>query len=138
MPRPQNVRRATPKPSSAEVDAYLAKLPEGMRGALQKLRGTIRAAAPGAEEIISYRVPAFRHHGRLLVWYAGFKEHASLFPGLLSRFPDLAPELKPYTAGRGTLRFTPEHPLPARLVSRIVRARIAELESSRDSRRKRI
>ena len=65
------------------VDEYLAKVPADMRAALQKLRKTIREAAPEAEEVISYHMPAFRHHG-MLVYYAAFKDHCSFFMGSAS------------------------------------------------------
>jgi uncharacterized protein YdhG (YjbR/CyaY superfamily) len=126
------VRRAQAKrvgeaPSGARrVDEYLAKLSPEMRRTLTILRTTTRSAAPGAKETISYRVPAFRHNGALLVWYAGFERHGSLFPGLLDRVPELDREPQPFKAGRGTLRFTANRPLPRSLVTRLVRARMKQ------------
>ncbi len=112
----------------AAVDAYLEKVPPDMRKALQSLRKTIRAAAPDAEEMISYRMPAFRHHGNL-VYYAAFSDHCSLFIGSVVTQRKFAAGLKPFAAGKGTVHFTPERPLPAALVTRIVKARVAENES---------
>src|SRR5216117_1995498 len=97
-------------PSS--VEDYLAALPEAQRAALEKLRKTIRAAAPEATEAISYQMPAFKMHGRFLVSYAAFKDHCSLFPASYAVMETLGEELKPYFSGRGTLRFTPEKPIP--------------------------
>ncbi len=113
---------------TADVDAYLAKVPPEQRAALQRLRDLVRAAAPDAEEVISYRMPAFRYRGNL-VYYAAFADHCSLFIGSVVTQRKFAAELKPFAAGKGTVRFTPDHPLPADLVRRIVRARVAENEA---------
>ncbi len=99
-----------------------------MHATLVSLRKTIRAAAPDAEEVISYRMPAFRHHGNLL-YYAAFKDHCSLFIGSVVTQRKFAAELKGFEAGKGTVHFTPEKPLPASLVTRIVKARVAENEA---------
>ena len=99
-----------------------------MRAALQKLRKTIREAAPEAEEVISYHMPAFRHHG-MLVYYAAFKDHCSFFMGSASARRRFAEELKLFAAGKGTVHFTPQRPLPTALVRRIVKARVAENEA---------
>lgn len=117
-------RRAAPK----GVDEYLANVPADMRPALQKLRRTIRAAGPKAEEVISYKIPAFRHHG-MLVYYTAFKDHCSFFVGSASARRKFAAELKPFEAGKGTVHFTPQRPFPAALVKRIVKARVAENEA---------
>jgi len=109
------------------VDKYLAGVPSDRRAALQELRKTIRSVAPDADEVISYHMPAFRHHG-ILVYYAAFEHHCSLFiasPTVQRRF---AGELKPYARGKGTVHFAPDRPLPAALVRRIVTARVAENE----------
>jgi uncharacterized protein YdhG (YjbR/CyaY superfamily) len=111
------------------VDEYLGRVAAEMRAPLQELRRTIRLAAPDAEEVISYGLPTFRlPRGR--VYYGAFKDHCSLFPGSIRILRKFADELEPFAAGRGTLRFTPEHPIPASLVKRIVKARIAESEST--------
>jgi uncharacterized protein YdhG (YjbR/CyaY superfamily) len=123
-------KSARPGPRAEErapaVEAYLEKLPPEMRSSLERVRATVRRAAPGAQEVISYKIPAFRYEGRILVWYAGFSKHASFFPGSLERLDSLAAEMRPFVAAKGTLRFTPDHPLPPRLISRIVKARIAQ------------
>jgi uncharacterized protein YdhG (YjbR/CyaY superfamily) len=117
-------QRTTP----SDVDEYLANVPGDMRAALQQLRRTIHAAAPEAEEVVSYRIPAFRQHG-MLVYYGAFKDHCSFFVGSIATLRKFARELKPFTAGRGTLQFTPQRPIPEALVKRIVRERIAENKS---------
>ena len=120
----------SPVPGPDEVDAYLAALPDGQRAVLQKLREAIRAAAPGAVETISYQMPAFKLHGRFLVSYAGFSDHCSLFPASGQVLDEHGEEVKPFRTGKGTLQFTVEHPIPAALVRKIVKTRIAEVEAA--------
>ncbi len=108
------------------VEEYLAALPEASRAALEKLRKTIKAAAPEATETISYQMPAFKDRGRSLVYYAAFKDHYSLYPASKAVLEALGDELKPYFTGKGTIRFFPDEPLPAALVKKIVRVRIEE------------
>jgi uncharacterized protein YdhG (YjbR/CyaY superfamily) len=108
------------------VEAYMATLPADSRAALEKLRKTIRAAAPEATEAISYQMPAFKQDGRSLVSYAAFKDHCSLFPMSLKVIADHMDELKPHLSGKGTIRFEMDKPLPATLVKKIVKARLAE------------
>ncbi len=119
--------------AATDVEGYLAALPERQRTALEELRRTIRSAAPGATEGISYQMPAFKQEGRSIVSYAAFKDHCSLFPMSTAVLDSLAEELAPFRSGKGTLRFQPDTPLPATLVTRIVEARLAEL-SARDRR----
>jgi uncharacterized protein YdhG (YjbR/CyaY superfamily) len=109
-----------------DVDAYLAPLPAEARTTLQKIRKAIRAAAPRAEEGISYGLPTIRLEGRPIVWYAAFKNHCSFYPGsaVLRRY---ARELKAYETSKGTIRFSSESPLPSALVQKLVKARIADL-----------
>ena len=109
------------------VEDYLAALPEDQRSVLEKLRTRIRATAPDATETISYQMPTFKLRGRVLVYYAAFKDHCSLFPASEAVMETLGEELKPYFSGKGTLRFTPDKPIPAALVKRIVKARIEEI-----------
>jgi uncharacterized protein YdhG (YjbR/CyaY superfamily) len=111
-------------PTSVEV--YLAALPEGSRAAMEKLRTTIKAAAPEATETISYQMPAFKDRGRILVYYAAFKDHYSLFPASEAVIEAHKEELKPYFTGKGTIRFDLDKPLPVALVKKIVKARIEE------------
>jgi uncharacterized protein YdhG (YjbR/CyaY superfamily) len=108
------------------VEAYLTALPDGSRAALEKLRETIKTAAPEATEAISYQMPAFRDRGRILVYYAAFKDHYSLFPASVAVIEALGAEVEPYATGKGTLRFEFDEPLPGALVKKIVRARLKE------------
>ncbi len=107
------------------VDEYLMNVPPKFRTVLQRLRRAIHTAAPDAEEVISYQMPAFRQNG-VLVWFAPFKDHCSFFVGSNQVRRKFAVELKPFDAGKGTLHFTPDKPLSTDLVERIVKARVAE------------
>ncbi len=129
------VMRGSQGSGSHDVAAYLAKLRPEYRAALEKLRATIKEAAPGAEEVISYQMPAFRYRG-VLVFYAAFSDHCSFFVGSQITQRKFAAELKSFAVGRGTLRFTPEHPLPLDLVRRIVRARVAENDARAVAKRR--
>ncbi len=111
---------------ATSVEDYLATLPEGSRAALEQLRKSIMAAAPEATEGISYGMPAFKDHGRMLVYYAAFKHHYSLFPASKEVIEALREELRPYEVGKGTIRFRMDQPVPTALVQKIVKARIAE------------
>lgn len=110
----------------ASVEDYLAALPEESRAALEKLRKTIKAAAPEATETISYQMPAFKDQGRLLVSYAAFKNHCSLFPMSMGVIEAHREELEPYYATKGTIRFHADKPLPDALIEKLVKARIEE------------
>jgi uncharacterized protein YdhG (YjbR/CyaY superfamily) len=119
-------RGANTRPDT--VAAYLTRVPKDSRAALRNLRRDIRAAAPAAVETIAWGMPAFRQ-GKLLVGYAAFKDHCSFFPmsgSIISRY---SAALRGYTTTKGSIHFTLEKPLPAALVRRIVRARIAETQS---------
>jgi uncharacterized protein YdhG (YjbR/CyaY superfamily) len=103
------------------VSEYIASHPRQVRAVLRRVRGAIRRAVPGAEETIRYGIPAFNLHGRHVVYFAGWKEHYSLYPAgarLVAAFGD---ELAPYRAGRGTIRFPLSEPVPVRLIERVTR-----------------
>jgi uncharacterized protein YdhG (YjbR/CyaY superfamily) len=121
--------RETAAPAS--VDEYMAALPEGSRAALEKLRSTIKAAAPEATETISYRMPAFKDHGRILVYYAAFTDHYAVYPASTAIMEALGDELAPYVTGKGTIRFDADTPIPFTLVRKIVSARLEENEARR-------
>lgn len=107
------------------IDEYLAPLSSDKRAALQSLRKAIKSAAPNAEECISYQIPTFRLNGRMLVSFAAWAKHCAFYPGT---FPirTHSDELKDYDTDKGTIRFPAEHPLPASLVRKLVKTRIAE------------
>ena len=112
------------------IDEYLSSLSDEKRAALEKLRGAIKSAAPRAEECISYRIPAFRLDGRLLVAFGAAANHCAFYPGA---FPVEAhhDELKAYDTSKGTIRFRADNPLPATLVRKLVKTRIAEQAAQR-------
>ena len=113
------------------VESYFAAVPEPARSTLQKVRAAIRAAAPAeATEGLSYGMPAFRYKGAL-VCYAAFKKHCSFFPMSLAVLADLTDELSTYQTSKGTLQFPQDKPLPATLIKRMVKARVAENERKR-------
>ena len=112
-------------------DEYLAALSDDKRRALEKLRKDIKAAAPRAEECISYGIPGFRLNGKLLVSYAAAAKHCAFYPG--STLQVFTKEMKSYdTSGKGTVRFPMDEPLPSAFVKKIVKARIAEQTGSGD------
>jgi len=113
---------ATPK----TVDAYLAAVPEPARSTLQRVRVAIRSTVPKeATEAISYGIPAFKYKGTL-VWFAAFSDHCSLFP-TVKVVKAFEGELKGYKISKGTIQFPPDKPLPAGLVKKMVKMRLAEM-----------
>ena len=112
--------------SPTTVDEYLAALPDDRRVAMEELRRTINAAAPDATETIAYQMPALRTNGHFLVSYAAFKAHYSLFPASDAVIEALGDELTRYLAGKGTIRFPADEPLPLATVTKIVKVRLAE------------
>jgi uncharacterized protein YdhG (YjbR/CyaY superfamily) len=118
--------RETKTGADVRVDEYLARVPEPARSRLTQMRSAIRSAVPReATEIMSYRMPAFRHDV-VLVWYGAFANHVSLFPGgsVLERFND---ELTGFRTSKGTIQFPLTKPLPIALIKKIVKARVAEV-----------
>jgi len=114
------------KPKVTIHDEYLAALPDDQRSALEKLRKTIRSAAPGAEECISYQLPAFRLGGKVLVLFGATAKHCSFYPGSGTAVEAHKVDLRDYSTSKGTIRFHTVKPLPATLVRKIVKYRIAE------------
>jgi uncharacterized protein YdhG (YjbR/CyaY superfamily) len=108
------------------IDEYLAPVPAEQRAALQKLRKAIKAIAPKAEEYISYNIPAFRLDGKMLVGFGAAVKHCAFYPWSGSTVRDHQAELKNYSTSKGAIRFQPDHPLPAALLRKLIRARIAE------------
>ena len=113
----------------ATVEEYLDTLPPSRREAIETMRRTIRAAAPDAVETIAYSMPAFRGlGGQFLVSYAAYKHHVSLFPASGAVVAALGAEIAPFLAGKGTIRFPADQPIPVELVTRVVEVRLTEKE----------
>lgn len=111
------------------VDEYIAAAPADKRTALKKLRRTIKAAAPDATEYLGYGLAGFKHQGKPLIYFGYAKEHLAVYGPAVVRY---SAELKGYDASKGTVRFTPEKPLPDRLLAKLVKDRLAEIEGGRD------
>jgi len=125
-------RTASPKGGAAPktVEQYLDRVPEPARRTLIKMRATIRSAVPPkATEIISYGIPAFKHK-EVLVWYAAFSDHCSLFPtaAVIEKFKD---ELTGFSTSKGTIHFPTDKLLPVTLVKKLVKARIVQIETKK-------
>jgi uncharacterized protein YdhG (YjbR/CyaY superfamily) len=112
--------------SSSEVDRYLAALEEPKRSTLQALRRTILETVPDAEEVISYRVPAFRLRGVTFAGFAAFKQHLSYLPFSGSVLPELSDQLAGYTTTKSSLHFPIDEPLPQTLVEKLIAVRLAQ------------
>jgi uncharacterized protein YdhG (YjbR/CyaY superfamily) len=119
------------------VDDYIASRPAAVQKPLKKLRGIVRKALPGAEEVISYQIPAYRLHGRIVLFFAGWTDHYSLYPAG-SRLPStFKKELARYELSRGTIRFPLSEPIPEKLITRVAKFRAKEAaERARASVRK--
>ena len=112
------------------VEDYLSAVPEPARSTLNKVRATIASVVPKeTEEVISYGMPAFKYK-KVLVWYAAFADHCSLFPtaSTMAKFEE---ELKGYKVSKGTVQFPSDRPMPATLLTKIVKARLAEVEGGK-------
>jgi len=118
------------KGAPKSIDEYLAGVPEPARSTLNKVRAAIRSAAPReATETISYGIPAFKYKG-VLIWFAAFAKHCSLFP-TASVIETFESELKGFATSKGTIQFPTDKPLPAALVKKMVKARVAHIENKK-------
>jgi uncharacterized protein YdhG (YjbR/CyaY superfamily) len=118
------------KSAPKDVEEYIEGVPEPARGTLNKLRAAIRSALPSeATETISYGIPAFKNK-KVLVWFAAFSNHCSLFP-TASVIEAFKSELKDFTTSKGTIHFPTDKPLPTALVKKLVKARVAQVESKK-------
>jgi len=121
---------AKSKGAPKSIDEYLAGVPEPARSTLKKIRAAIRSAAPReATETISYGIPAFKYKG-VLIWFAAFAKHCSLFP-TASVIETFESELKGFATSKGTIQFPTDKPLPAALVKKMVKARVAHIENKK-------
>ena len=116
--------KAAKKPPR-NIDEYIRPLPKEVRAILEKIRQTIRKAAPGAEEVISYQIPAFKWRGKGLVAFAGWKNHVSVYPVPRGNAA-FKKEVSLYQTGKGTVQFPLDRPLPLGLIHKIVKYRLKE------------
>lgn len=108
------------------VDEYMAAQPAAVQPVLQRVRGAIREALPEAEEVISYQIPAFKLQGRAILYFAGWKQHYSLYPAIGGLVAAFAGELACYELSKGTIRFPLSQPVPVELIARIAKFRARE------------
>lgn len=114
-----------PRTDCRSVDEYLATFPEEVRAILERVRQTIRKAAPEAEEGIGYQMPAYRLHGALL-YFAAWKEHWALYPGSGTLVEAFVEQLRPYEVAKGTIKFPYGKPVPVRLITTITKHRVRQ------------
>jgi uncharacterized protein YdhG (YjbR/CyaY superfamily) len=108
------------------VDEYIAAQPEAGQAVLRTVRSAIRKALPKAEEVISYKMPAYKLKGAVVLYFAGWKQHYSLYPASDELAAAFKEELTPYQISKGTIRFPRDKPVPAKLIERIAKRRAAE------------
>jgi uncharacterized protein YdhG (YjbR/CyaY superfamily) len=118
------------KASERSIDNYLAKVPAGHRTALKRIRTIVRKAYPAAEEGFYYQLPAFRLKGKAFVAFRSSKDHCSLHPLSGTVLPSLKSKLTGFDFSKGTIRFTPQKPIPESLIRAILRVRVQELHVS--------
>ena len=110
------------------VDEYIAAQPKVVQGVLKRVRSTIRQAVPGADEVISYRIPTYKLRGRPVIYFAGYKQHYSLYPANARLVAAFKRELAPYEYNnKGTIRFPLSEPVPVKLIAGIARFRAKEV-----------
>lgn len=109
----------------ATIDAYIAAFPAGVQAILEQVRATIREAAPGAQETISYQIPTFTLNGKYLIYFAAYKRHISVYPAPIG-VAEFEAAVSTYGAGKGTLKFPLDKPIPYDLIARLVEYRLAE------------
>ena len=112
------------------VDEYIAAQPDAARRALSRVRNTIRKAVPAAEEMISYKMPTYKLHGDRLLYFAGWKQHYSLYPATRCLIEAFKKDLAPYEVIKSTVRFKLAEPVPVRLIERIAKFRAKEVSAS--------
>ena len=115
------------KPDFKSVDEYIAAQPKDVQTILNRVRTVIRKAVPGAEESISYKIPAYKLRGERLVYFAGWKKHYSLYPATKALVAAFEDELAPYEISKGTIRFPLSQPVPVKLIERIAKFRAKEV-----------
>lgn len=123
----QNMGTAMTKTDFKSVDEYLATQPAAVRSVLERVRSTIRKAVPEAEEMISYKIPAYKLHAAPVLYFAGWKQHYSLYPATKRVVSAFKEELASYEVSKGTIRFPLSQPVPVTLIGRIAKFRAKEV-----------
>ena len=127
----KTTKKPTPKTAPAKtVDEYLAAAPSAKRAALKRLRRAIKAAAPKATESISYGIVGYKQDGKRVAYFGYWKAHIALYATSSPFIKSHAAELKPYVQSKGTIQFPDDKPLPYGLVTKIVKARVAEVDKT--------
>jgi uncharacterized protein YdhG (YjbR/CyaY superfamily) len=124
-----------PEQTPETVDEYVSAFPAGVRRILQKIRKTIHKAAPGADESISYRIPTFKQDGKVVIYFAGFAKHVSVYPAPRAA-KEFKAELSAYKGGKGTVQFPLDQAVPYGLITRIVKFRADQNRKAADTKRK--
>ena len=114
------------KTAFKSVNEYIASQPEAAQRVLKRVRSTIRKAMPEAEEVISYQIPAYKLHGRPVLYFAGWKQHYSVYPSTAPVVAAFKDDLAPYEISKGTIRFPLSEPVPVRLIAGIAKLRARE------------
>jgi uncharacterized protein YdhG (YjbR/CyaY superfamily) len=112
------------------VDEYIAARPDDVQGILRQVRGAIRKVMPDADESISYQMPTYKQDGNAILYFAGWKEHYSIYPATAAVLGALGEQLAPYEVQKGTIRFPLSRPVPVRLIERIARLRAREVKAA--------
>ena len=120
--------------AAGNVAAYIAAFPPPVRAALKRVRSIIRKAVPGADEVISYQIPAYKLHGRTVLYFAAWKEHYSVYPSNTRLVAAFKNELAGYELSKGTIRFPLSEPVPVKLIERIAKFRAKEVAAARKKR----
>ena len=116
------------------IDEYIGTFPDGVQTILKQVRKTIKTAAPKAEEKISYGIPTFTLNGRYLIYFAGWKHHVSIYPIPVGD-EEFNQEIAPYVSGKGTLKFPIDKPIPLKLITKIVKLKVAESSTRTDNKK---
>ena len=129
-----NTEGTMAKTDFKSVDEYLSTQPESVRETLERVRGILRKALPKADEVISYQIPAYKLHGKAVIYFAGWKKHFSIYPATGPVTTKFKRELEPYKMSKGTIQFPFTEPIPAKLIAGIARLRAEVVAADEDSK----
>lgn len=115
------------QPPPKNIGQYIASFPRAVQSILRRVRSTLRKSLPGAEEVISYKIPTYKLHGHPIIYFAGWKQHYSLYPSTDRTVAAFRDELAPYEVSKGTIRFPFSEPVPVKLIEGIAKFRVKEV-----------